>query len=284
MEVDFTQRWRERRAVFLQKQVFFNPRRHELERIPIKLASGWIIKNHYLGSFPSATICYGIFRHGELAGVAVLGTAQHKNTIPNVFGPAHSKDCLLLQRFALEDVLEFNAESYFLARVRALLKREGYCGILTMSDDTPKNDAFGNVVFPGHIGTIFKSDNASYLGRTVCSDEYIFADGVVLSNRSFSKLVNNESGWKYMAQKLEDYGASKCPATANERREWGFFWRDRLTRKQTNSGKLRYAWSLHPKVELPKSLPYPRLRLNDLQRNLFANTQTERIGNFKIIS
>lgn len=203
METDFTQRWRERKSLFLQRQIFFNPRRHEVEKIPVKLAAAWIIKHHYLGSFPSATICYGIFRHGGLAGVAVLGTAQHKNTIPNVFGPAHANDCLLLQRFALEDVLEFNAESYFLARVRASLKREGYCGILTMSDETPKTDWLGNVTFPGHIGTIFKSDNAVYLGRSAKSSEYLFADGSVLSNRSFSKLVNDESGWNYMAQKFE---------------------------------------------------------------------------------
>lgn len=268
MEVDFTQRWRERRAVFLQKQIFFNPRRHEVEKIPIKLAADWIIKNHYLGSFPSATVCYGIFRSGELAGVAVLGTAQHKNTIPNVFGLAHSKDCLLLQRFALEDALEFNAESYFLARVRAKLKREGFCGILTMSDETPKTDVLGNVIFPGHIGTIFKSDNAVYLGRTSKSDEYLFPDGIVLSNRSFSKLVNDESGWSYMAQKFESYGASKCPQAASEKREWGFYWRGQLTRKQRNSGKLRYAWSLHPKIVLPKSLPYPRLRLGEMQAKL----------------
>jgi hypothetical protein len=72
-----------------------------------------------------------------------------------------------------------------------------------------------------------------------------------------------------MAQKLKDYGASQCPLAADERREWGFYWRNRLTRKQQNSGKLRYAGSLHPKVILPKSLPYPRLRLNEIQRRLF---------------
>lgn len=270
MEVDFTQRWRERRALFLQRQVFFNPRLHDIEKIPAKPAAEWIIKHHYLGSFPSATVCYGIFRHGELSGVAVLGTAQHKNTIPNVFGASHSKDCLLLQRFALEDALEFNAESYFLARVRALLRREGYCGILTMSDETPKTDALGNITFPGHIGTIFKSDNAVYLGRSEKPVEYLFADGTVPSNRSFSKLVNNESGWNYMAQKLEDYGASKCPTTPNGRRERGFHWRERLTRKQRNSGKLRYARALHPKVVLPKSLPYPQFRLSEMQRKLFS--------------
>lgn len=271
MEVDFTQRWRDRKALFLQRRVFFNPRHHDIEKIPVKIAAAWIIKHHYLGSFPSATACYGIFRRGELSGVAVLGTAQHKNTIPNVFGPFHDKDCLLLQRFALEDALEFNAESYFLARVRALLKRDGYCGILTMSDETPKTDALGNVTFPGHIGTIFKSDNAVYLGRSDKSDEYLFADGNVLSNRSFSKLVNNESGWNYMAQRFEKYGANKCPQSASEKREWGFYWRERLTRKQKNHGKLRYAWSLHPKIVLPASLPYPRLHLSHIQRRLFQS-------------
>lgn len=198
-----------------------------------------------------------------------LYSAQHKNTIPNVFGASHAKDCLLLQRFALLDALESNAESYFLARIRSLLKREGYCGILTMSDETPKTDALGNVTFPGHIGTIFKSDNAVYLGRTSKSDEYLFADGGILSNRSFSKLVNSESGWNYMARKFEDYGASGCPVNPSERREWGFYWREHLTRKQINHGKLRYAWSLHPKVILPMSLPYPRFRLSELQSKLF---------------
>lgn len=138
-----------------------------------------------------------------------------------------------------------------------------------MSDETPKSDIYGNITFPGHIGTIFKSDNAVYLGRTGKSVEYLFADGVVLSNRSFSKLVTGESGWNYMAQKFECYGASKPPPTAGGRREWGFYWRERFTREQQNSGKLHYAWSLHPKIVLSKSLPYLRLRLGDIQKNLF---------------
>jgi hypothetical protein len=175
---------------------------------------------------------------------------------------------LLLQRLALEDAIEFNAQSYFLSRIHALMKRKGYCGILTMSDETQKTDPFGNITFPGHIGTIFKSNNAVYLRRTSKSDEYLFPDGIVLSNRSFSKLVNNESSWNYMARKFESYGANKCPMTGSERCEWGFYWRERLTRKQINSGKLRNAWSLHTKVLLPKTLPYPGLRLGDMQPKL----------------
>ncbi len=149
----------------------------------------------------------------------------------------------------------------FSCPVSALLKMNGYGGILTMSDETPKTDVFGNVTFPGHIGTIFKSDNAIYLGRCAKSDEYLFADGSVLSNRSFSKLVNNESGWSYMARNLEIYGAAPWFGWCYEKRERGFFGRRGLTRRQRNKGKLRYAWSLYPKIILLKSLPYPRLRL-----------------------
>lgn len=85
MEVDFKQRWRERRAIFLQNQIFFNPRRHEVERIPIKLAADWIIKNHYLGSFPSASVCYGIFRSGELAGKSPVSALSPKRVAIEIY-------------------------------------------------------------------------------------------------------------------------------------------------------------------------------------------------------
>ena len=76
--------------------------------------------------------------------------------------------------------------------------------------------------------------------RSVKSDEFLFADGNVLANRSFSKLVTGESGWNYMAGKFEIYGAAPCPAGVDEKREPSFFRRRRLTRRQRNTGKLRY--------------------------------------------
>jgi len=88
--------------------------RHEVEKIPVKIAAGWTIKHHYLGSFPSATNCCRLFRRGDSYGHRrfTYGSIQ-KLRVPNIFGPAHAKDCLLLQRFALEDPLEFNAGSLF---------------------------------------------------------------------------------------------------------------------------------------------------------------------------
>jgi len=106
------------------------------------------------------------------------------------------------------------------------------------------------------------------LGRSAKSDEFLSADGNVLSNQNLSKLVTGESGLNYTAGKLEIYGATPCLAGVDEKRERGFFWRRRLSRRQRNTGKLRYAWSLHPKIMLPKSLPYPRLRLTDMRPKL----------------
>ncbi len=89
--------------MFLQKQIFFDPRHHEIEKIPVKLAAAWITKHHYLSSFPSASVYYGIFRHGELAGVAVLGTIQK-----------HDPECLRhssLQRLSAASLFSLKIEA-----------------------------------------------------------------------------------------------------------------------------------------------------------------------------
>jgi hypothetical protein len=78
----------------------------------------------------------GILRGFEPSGKTIKEYCQEK------------KDCLLLQRFALEDVLEFNAESHFLARVRALLKREGYCWSEQMSGEATERRRVGILLVP----------------------------------------------------------------------------------------------------------------------------------------
>ncbi len=83
--------------------------------------------------------------------------------------------------------------------------------------------------FPDIRGRYLKAIKPFIWVRSVKSDEFLFADGNVLSNRSFSKLVAGESGWNYMAGKLKIYGATPCPAGVDEKRERGFFRRGRRT-------------------------------------------------------
>lgn len=268
METDFTQRWRERKAFFVQNRRFFNPRIHDVARVEEKLAREFVAREHYLPDFPSAKLCIGLFRHDKLTGIAVFGTPQHNNTILKTFNVTNVNDGVVLSRIVLLDTEEMNAESYFLARCREMLKSTGYVGLVTFSDDNPKCDASGNVIFPGHLGIQFRAGNAVYLGRSSASAEYLFADGSVLSNRAYSKLTGGESGWRYVADKFESRGANPCPAATDERSGWANYWRAKITRKMRSPGKLKYAWSLHPKIVLPPGLPYPRYRFVDVQTKL----------------
>lgn len=268
MHVDFTQRWRERKAFFVQNRRFFNPRIHEVAPVAEKMAREFVAREHYLPDFPSAKLCVGLFRHEKLTGVAVFGTPQHNNTILKTFNVSNVNDGVVLSRIVLLDSEEMNAESYFLGRCREMLKKQGYVGLVTFSDDVPKFDANGKLIFPGHLGIQFRAGNAVFLGRSSPSAEYIFADGQVLSNRAFSKLTNNENGWRYVANKFEERGANPCPENFDERKQWANHWRAKLTRKTGSPGKLKYAWSLHPKIVLPPSKPYPRYRFLEIQRKL----------------
>ena len=269
MEVDFTQRWRRRKALLLQRQVFFNPSRHEIEKIPTKSAE-WIIKHHCLGSFPSATICYGIFRHGELSGVSVNGNARHKNTIPNVFGESHIKDCLVLQRFALLDALEFNAESYFLARVHTLLKRERYCGILTLKAMKLQKPIFWEtLLFPVTSARSSKAITPSISDAPTNQSNTFFLTAAfcqiaVSANWSITKaagIIWRESLKVTARANIHQRQASGVNGAFTGVTD------SRADNKTT--GKLRYAWSLHPKVTYLKVFLTSASGLMNCNENFF---------------
>jgi hypothetical protein len=44
--------------------------------------------------------------------------------------------------------------------------QQGVRGVVSFSDPVPRRTAAGDLVFPGHIGTIYQASNAGYLGRT----------------------------------------------------------------------------------------------------------------------
>jgi hypothetical protein len=50
------------------------------------------------------------------------------------------------------------------------------------------------------------------------------------------------------ARKFEVCTADTCPLDVGDRHNWGFFWRERLTLKPKNSGKLRYVCSVYHKI------------------------------------
>lgn len=88
----------------------------------------------------------------------------------------------------------FRQESWFLARCWKLTARRGVCGVDSFSDPVPRRTAAGELVFSGHVGTIYQASNAEYLGRTGSRRVLLLPDGGVLSERALSKVRGEERG------------------------------------------------------------------------------------------
>ena len=117
-----------------------------------------------------------------------------------------------LGRFVLLDNVPSNAESWFFARCRELLKREGIRGIVAFSDDTPRTLDNNRPIFWGHIGKLLSSFkwclSKTYNPRTL----KLLPDGSVFCDRAASKIRNRERGWRYAANILVKHGAMEPPS------------------------------------------------------------------------
>jgi hypothetical protein len=270
MLTTLNQRWRSRRAAYRPAGEPIRTRDYEVAEIADDTtARVFVEEHHYSGTFPAAKERFGMYRGGALVGVAVFSVPCNAATLTNVF-PRTSADVLVeLGRFVLLDSVEANGESWFLARCREVLKRAGYAGIVSFSDDVARTDASGLVVHAGHIGTCYQASNACFLSRGTPRTLRLLPDGRVFSDRAAQKIRAGEQGWRYATQQLVAFGATPAPEGESERRAWLKEWRAKLTRPLKHPGNLKYAWSLDRAAKLPKSLPYPKVRVGDAQPALF---------------
>lgn len=269
MNIDCTQRWRDRKPFFIQRDKLFNPRLLEVAKIDEKSAKDFILRTHYSNSFPSSRRRFGLFLRGNLIGAAIFSHPMSDAVLTNNFGGV-ARESLELGRFVIEDLPEagFNCESWFFARCREVLRKEDFRGIVSFSDDLQRTDSKGNITFFGHLGIFYSSSGGVYTGRSLPTQIFLLPDGKVFSKRTISKIRNNESGAVYAAGILQSFGASELPDHPAERATWLKFWLGRLTRKVKHPGNHRYLFSLQKSIVLPKSKPYPKIKYNDLQLSL----------------
>ena len=124
----------------------------------------FVRQHHYSGTYPAARFRFGLFRRGELVGVAVFSHPVHDAVLTSVF-PGRAIDSVELGRFVLLDSVPGNGETWFLGQCFRLLRREGLRGVVSFSDPVARRDEHDRVVFPGHLGTIYQAHNGAYLGR-----------------------------------------------------------------------------------------------------------------------
>lgn len=177
-----SQRWRSRRASFVDNLSVIDPRRYAVDALETPTARAFIAAHHYLPSYPAARLAVGLFGPGPggrsaLAGVAVFGVPTTGAVITRHAGLGEHQGCTLARLILLDDVAG-NGESFFIARALRLLRQE-----------KPEIEAVVSYSDPmaGHIGQVYCASNAAYRGGTAPRTGYAIG-GTPVSGRSLSKI------------------------------------------------------------------------------------------------
>jgi hypothetical protein len=259
MLIDRAQRWRDRRASYRPAGETINPLRFDVSELEDdRTAKNFVQAHHYSGSYPAARFRYGLWTGGHLVGVAVFSVPANDAALAVL--PGAREEGVELGRFVLLDQVPANGETWFLARAFECLRWEGLAGVVSFSDPVSRTNLAGEIIFPGHLGVIYRAHNAVYLGRARARIHRLLPDGTVFSPRAIQKIRSGEQGWRYAAAQLERWGAEPLqPWRAEDRISWLEEWLPKLTRPLRHKGNLKYAWALNRagRRHLPASLPYP---------------------------
>ena len=133
------------RAGFQSKMVWRPNELQALDRTDqnVRIRSGRDCRRHYrspvhynpplLSLLPAARFRIGLYRHGDLAGVAVFSHPCSNAVLTNVF-QAPLLSTVELGRFLLLDFVGGNGETWFLARAFEILRSRGIVGVVSFSD------------------------------------------------------------------------------------------------------------------------------------------------------
>lgn len=251
------QRWRGGRARYRPAGEAIRTSLYEVAEIPTDTeARAFVERHHYERSYPAARLRVGLYRGGELVGVAVFSQPASQAALAAAF-PVRCEG-VELGRFVLLDNVPANGESWFLARAFELA-RARFDAVVSHSDPFPRRSAAGELVFPGHVGTIYQATNAVYCGLTPQRTRRLLPDGTVLSARALTKLRLRERGWRYVTELLVAHGA---PPPAGDWTAWVHGAVSSVTRAVRHPGSHRYVWAFDRALArvMPASLPYPKVR------------------------
>ncbi|MDZ5146299.1 Mom family adenine methylcarbamoylation protein [Microbacterium testaceum] len=207
----------------------FDRRRFTVTPIPEATARAFVRRHHYSGSYPAARFAWGLFTDDQtladnndpLVGVAVLSIPMRAAVLTNVFTeltPLH--ESLELGRFVLTDPVPANAESWFLAQVWKHAAAAGIRGVVAFADPLRRQRTITDIgpdghlitrtetLTPGHVGTIYQATGAISLGRSTARTlNYVPSAGIVLSERTLSKIRTSEQGCDAAERHLVTLGA-----------------------------------------------------------------------------
>lgn len=255
------QRWTRRRCTWRPAGEAFDPRAFEVGPLAKADAKAFIATHHYLRSWPAARRWSGLFtRGGALVGVLVFS----QPTADAVLKPWTRESAMCLGRLVLLDEVPGNAESFFVARCLDLIRREGFEGVVSFSDPTPRFTTSGERTTPGHVGVIYQAVNAVYTGRSRAEAQLLLPDATTIHRRALSKIRARDSRWRSAIRPLIEAGAPSPEDTgAAGLRAWldGVLALPNFLRRAPHDGNHRYLLPLSraARKAAGASLPYPRV-------------------------
>lgn len=262
MIVDFVQRWTERRES--RRPAGETIRTSAYDVAPIASASearSFVELHHYAGSASSPAHRFGLYRRGDLVGVALFGPPSSMNAHRAVFPSLTIGQAVTLGRLVLIDDVPGNGESFFVARCFEALRTRGVVAVESCADPQPRTTDVGKLVHRGHLGIVYQATNGRYIGRTNPTTLRLLPDGTCYSNRTAGKLVRGEQGRRYAASELEKWGADQLQP-GDDALAWLRLWRARLTRPMRHRGNHRYLWCLDKRrrreVMTAPAVAYPK--------------------------
>lgn len=251
-----SQRWRERRALYVDNLSTIDPRQYAVDVVEPAQARRFVAEHHYLGSFPASVVSIGLFgpgagRQSSLRGVAVFAVPSNDDVITAHSGMPSARQGLVLARFVQLDTVAGNGESYHLSRCFKLLKRT-----------VPKVEAVVSYSDPlsHHIGSCYCALSAAYRGRTRPRSEYLIG-GRTVNGRTLSKIRTGERGATGAIEQIIALGAPR-PRLGEDPPIWlERLKADRLLTRRTHPGLFAYCFELTRRArklgrDLPR-LPYP---------------------------
>lgn len=266
MIISVSQRWRSRVASYRPAGEPIDTRKYEVAPIDGRgadsIPKAFVIAHHYAASYPAARERVGLYRGGELVGVAVFSHPSQDKVLDCL--PCPRAEAVELGRFVLLEDVPANGESWFIARAFSVLRERGYSGVVSFADPVSRTSLGGAVVFPGHLGTIYQATNATFAGHATPRTLRLLPDGRVFSERTRSKIRGRERGWHHAVEQLIAAGAAPPERTelAADLHDWLLQELPKVTRTLKHGGNLRYLFGLTQAVRqrLPPSMPYPKLQ------------------------
>lgn len=140
----------------------------QVKVINVARAREYTLANHYMGTFPTPQVCFGVIYHRQLSGVLTFGlspTTQQK--LKRVVPEINAGEFIEMQRMHISDRLGANTESYVLGKVYEAFKRNTRVKVILTHAGGCKNDC----------GIVYQASGWLYFGKEVCDDFYLTDDG-----------------------------------------------------------------------------------------------------------